>query len=837
VKQKNIKILYQVDITQLKAAEATITKAKTATDQLNKSTKQLGDQSKQTGQQYKLNINDLRGELAALQAQIQRTALTDKARLNELIPKYKELKAQVDQFNKSLGGVGGTTNSVGVSFGNLMTVVKAAIVVGLIKETANAVIQMTALSGKVDGVRHAFNKLPNATLVLRELQKATHGALTDLELMQKALQAKNFGIPLEQLGKLLEFAAIKSQQTGISIQYLTDSIVTGLGRESIKILDNLQIDIGKLKARMQETGLSMREVVGDIVNEELKKMGGYLETGETHVNSLKRAWKAFIEDSAKLMESSGFVKTLTDAVENASIMAEAIRRGGGLAGGALAFDAVKRERESLKKAADNVLLFREENRKVLADRKENIAFIEEEIKQLDRLAAVEKLHVMIKKEEIKEMQTGGKKFQQDNIDTKNQEIQLLDTNLKQINEQIKLLKELGMTTSLENEKTETEFLTIEKLEKRIEDLTEQKKKLNVEDRAGIKEINFQIQAVQRLIDKLNELGMDRKSSASEIRKAFEDNPVLAELAGNIDKDVDQSLNKQLELINKRIKGELKLYSDKEKEREKQRKKEEKAEERHLKMITDMALQSAHLILSEWNAAASKREETTVSSLEKQLDAFNDYSDRELKTAGDNERRKVEMEVKTADERKQLEAKIETEKIAADQKAAEREKKERLRQIAIDTAAGIIRALTVSPGWPAGGVYAGFLAVQGIAQAAIVKKYKDGVIDLQGPGTETSDSIPAMLSKRESVMTAAETKGSMGILRDIRANRLNDKIFDKMVVSNPATDIGPIVNRLDSVVKAVERNKPSDSIRQGFFAYEVKEVQKGIRKKIRKAYFG
>ena len=46
---------------------------------------------------------------------------------------------------------------------------------------------------------------------------------------------------------------------------------------------------------------------------------------------------------------------------------------------------------------------------------------------------------------------------------------------------------------------------------------------------------------------------------------------------------------------------------------------------------------------------------------------------------------------------------------------------------------------------------------GAARAAL--GFKDGVVDLEGPGTETSDSIPAWLSKGESVMTASTTKAN------------------------------------------------------------------------------
>ena len=56
------------------------------------------------------------------------------------------------------------------------------------------------------------------------------------------------------------------------------------------------------------------------------------------------------------------------------------------------------------------------------------------------------------------------------------------------------------------------------------------------------------------------------------------------------------------------------------------------------------------------------------------------------------------------------------------------------------------------------VAAGVAVAQGLAQVAAinsvkVQKFKDGVIGLNGPGTGTSDSIPAQLSRGESVVTA------------------------------------------------------------------------------------
>lgn len=56
-----------------------------------------------------------------------------------------------------------------------------------------------------------------------------------------------------------------------------------------------------------------------------------------------------------------------------------------------------------------------------------------------------------------------------------------------------------------------------------------------------------------------------------------------------------------------------------------------------------------------------------------------------------------------------------------------------------------------------------------AAAAPSLGFKDGVVELQGSGTETSDSIPAWLSRGESVITAAGTRANREELAWMNAN--------------------------------------------------------------------
>ena len=113
--------------------------------------------------------------------------------------------------------------------------------------------------------------------LLEKLREATHGTVTDLELMKQAVKFNDFNLSLNELGTMLAFAQQKAKDTGQSVDYMVDSIVTGLGRKSLMILDNLGLSATEVKDKMKETG-DMTKAVGAIIREQMAKAGDYVET-------------------------------------------------------------------------------------------------------------------------------------------------------------------------------------------------------------------------------------------------------------------------------------------------------------------------------------------------------------------------------------------------------------------------------------------------------------------------------------------------------------------------------------------------------------------------------
>lgn len=123
------------------------------------------------------------------------------------------------------------------------------------------------------------------------------------------------------------------------------------------------------------------------------------------------------------------------------------------------------------------------------------------------------------------------------------------------------------------------------------------------------------------------------------------------------------------------------------------------------------------------------------------------------------------------------------KIKRDQFIADRNAK--LVSVAIDTAAAVVKTLATL-GVPAGLAAAAIAIATGAVQAAIIvaqpiPKFAKGGIRIDGPGSGTSDSITAKLSRGESVMTADETNRYEGSLLAMRNNDYDKYIHKNYVV--------------------------------------------------------
>lgn len=256
-------------------------------------TSQIGEQTS------KLNVLDmtmsqLKKQQKSLQKEFENTSKTLNPELYDILEqKLQEVSsrmAELKQNAKSFGELAASDQANGMLYGNMMT--KAAELFGSyaqgfkdsVKELIDGGLEMAETA---DGVTKAFKDMDQPDL-LENLRKATKNTVNDVQLMTAAVQAKDFRIPLEDLGKYLQFAQLKAQQTGQSVDYMTNSIVTGLGRKSPLILDNLGISAAEISEKTKQTGDFMK-AVAEIVDTQLA------EAGETYISAADRAAQKTVE--------------------------------------------------------------------------------------------------------------------------------------------------------------------------------------------------------------------------------------------------------------------------------------------------------------------------------------------------------------------------------------------------------------------------------------------------------------------------------------------------------------------------------------------------------------
>jgi hypothetical protein len=206
-----------------------------------------------------------------------------------LLTKIKAvLQLNNDDFKRGLKDSEKQTQSFGKAIGKIGGAIAAAFAV---REVVQWGGEMAKLSTTARNVGNAFERIARPGY-LNDLRRATGGMTTDLQLMQNSIQAVNLGLEAADLPKYFEFAAVRAQETGESVDYLVNSIVTGIGRKSPLILDNLGISITRINEEMKNTG-DFAQAAANIIQEELAKSPAVVEEVASGVDQLTVAWANF----------------------------------------------------------------------------------------------------------------------------------------------------------------------------------------------------------------------------------------------------------------------------------------------------------------------------------------------------------------------------------------------------------------------------------------------------------------------------------------------------------------------------------------------------------------
>jgi len=142
------------------------------------------------------------------------------------------------------GGMGGLSRM-------LMGMVPGAAVFAGVFKVGREMAELNKLGAQVALTRRSFERLlgMDAEAMLGPLRAASRGAISDFDLLATATRASMLGVAdsVGEMTKLMEVARIRGQMMGLSTTQAFNDLVTGIGRASPMILDNLGIITGGQK--------------------------------------------------------------------------------------------------------------------------------------------------------------------------------------------------------------------------------------------------------------------------------------------------------------------------------------------------------------------------------------------------------------------------------------------------------------------------------------------------------------------------------------------------------------------------------------------------------------
>lgn len=233
-----------------------------------------------------------------------------------------------------------------------------------IERVAEFGFQISELAAKAAGVKQAFSELPNSVALLAQLNNVTHDTVDNLDLMGKAVHAENLGIPLENLGTLLEFVHVRAIATNGDFNEMSDILLKSIGRGGAgakKAMAELQISSEEYTKALHETGNTGAAVM-KIAEEAIAKAKGKMDDTLHAIESNKKAWDDLKVTAGETLNESGLLSMGLTFISNKmkvlnsdtlSWYQKLLAISGGGEKVALMLDALLKKQEAIKKSQED----------------------------------------------------------------------------------------------------------------------------------------------------------------------------------------------------------------------------------------------------------------------------------------------------------------------------------------------------------------------------------------------------------------------------------------------------------------------------------------------------
>ncbi len=210
-----------------------------------------------------------------------------------------QIAANTAEFNKALDKTSKDISSFSKNVSGIAVGLAAAFSV---KQVVAFGIEISKLAAEAEGVSSAFQKIQGSTVLLNQMRQATEGTVDDLKLMKLAVSAVNNGAPLNDLAEILNFIDRSADATGKNFEELADTIIKNIGKESTKGLNELGLNIDKIKTSSDKIGFlpSLMEEVrrkSQELGEISSKTADSYDRQTAAIDNLKASWGALINST------------------------------------------------------------------------------------------------------------------------------------------------------------------------------------------------------------------------------------------------------------------------------------------------------------------------------------------------------------------------------------------------------------------------------------------------------------------------------------------------------------------------------------------------------------
>ena len=209
---------------------------------------------------------------------------------------------QANSLTKSLLNQVGINGQAATSIENVVSKIGsigpvAAVATAAVAAIAVAFVALGMRGAALVGIQQSFDNLTasigiTSDALLNQLNVAAGQTISEFDLMKTANQAlagatgefgKEFG---ESLPKLLEVARVQARATGQSVDYLFNSLVTGVKRASPMLIDNTGITL-KVGEANQKYAEALGKTAAQLTLNEQKQalLNAVLESGQAAIDA------------------------------------------------------------------------------------------------------------------------------------------------------------------------------------------------------------------------------------------------------------------------------------------------------------------------------------------------------------------------------------------------------------------------------------------------------------------------------------------------------------------------------------------------------------------------